>query len=355
MFQKPTLIVDPERCRRNIRRIAEKASRHNLTFRPHFKTHQSLEIGRWFRDYPIDGITVSSTSMARYFADGGWDDITIAFPFYEGMLGELKELEKEASLRLFLHHPSHASVIDAALNNPVHAYIEIDAGYGRSGISITNRKAIDELIHSIQQSDKVSFHGFYIHDGGTYQARGTEQILDRVSDSYRALQQLKADYPEAKTSLGDTPSASVLNEFDGIDEITPGNFVFYDWMQVQIGSCSPDDVAVFASLPMAQKLSNNKAIIHGGAVHMSKDFILSGEARNYGQVMLRSGNNFSELPNTFLAALSQEHGTVTGDIQAIMDSGEPVWVCPIHSCLTANLFETYHTLEGETIEKRILS
>jgi D-serine deaminase-like pyridoxal phosphate-dependent protein len=355
MFHKPALIVDPERCRQNIQRMADKAHSHNLAFRPHFKTHQSLEIGSWFRDFPIDGITVSSTSMARYFADGGWENITIAFPFYKGMLPDLEELEKRASLRLFLHHPDQPELIDSRLKNPVKAYIEIDAGYGRSGIAASDREAIDRLIESMNRTDKVRFHGFYIHDGGTYSARGKNQILDLVSDSYSALQKLKSDYPEARTSLGDTPSASVLNQFDGIDEITPGNFVFYDWMQVQIGSCTADDVAIYAALPFAQRISDRQAILHGGAVHMSKDFIMDGESRNYGQVVLRSDNSFSELPNTFLTALSQEHGTVTGDIDSIADGDTPVYICPIHSCLTANLFDHYHTPEGGTIQKRILS
>ena len=77
---KPALIVDEQRARENIRRIAERAASSGVRYRPHFKTHQSTQVGRWFRDYGVNCITVSSLSMAAYFADDGWDDITVAFP-----------------------------------------------------------------------------------------------------------------------------------------------------------------------------------------------------------------------------------------------------------------------------------
>src|SRR6476620_10300974 len=77
---RPTLLLDEARCRRNIERMASKARRSNVRFRPHFKTHQSAQIGEWFREAGVNAITVSSVKMAEYFASHGWDDITIAFP-----------------------------------------------------------------------------------------------------------------------------------------------------------------------------------------------------------------------------------------------------------------------------------
>ena len=77
---QPTLILDEARCKANIRHMCRKANDQGVVLRPHFKTHQSKIIGRWFGDMGIDKITVSSVGMARYFAEDGWKDITIAFP-----------------------------------------------------------------------------------------------------------------------------------------------------------------------------------------------------------------------------------------------------------------------------------
>ena len=79
MITKPTLCLDEAKCKTNIAFMAERAKNHDVTLRPHFKTHQCLEIGRWFKEKDITKITVSSLTMAKYFAEE-WDDITVAFP-----------------------------------------------------------------------------------------------------------------------------------------------------------------------------------------------------------------------------------------------------------------------------------
>jgi D-serine deaminase-like pyridoxal phosphate-dependent protein len=355
MVHSPILLLDKNRCRNNIKRIASKAENHGLNFRPHFKTHQSIEIGRWFRDFGIEGITVSSIGMAQYFVQDDWDDITIAFPFYQGMVDGLKELQDKAQIRLFLNREEDVSLLNSELKKSFKVYIEIDAGYGRSGISINDKDKIENLISSIDNGKHSEFHGFYIHDGGTYKAQGKAEIKEKVERSLSALRELKKLYPNAITSLGDTPSASVLEDFDGIDEITAGNLVFYDWMQVQIGSCNPNDVAVSIKAPFSQRISENKAIIHGGAVHFSKDYIEKNGSKNYGQVFLMQGNDIVPKESAMLTGLSQEHGTLSGFDPNLVDKNNCISILPIHSCLTVNLYNCYHTTDGEIIQKRILS
>ncbi len=79
-FKNPTFLINEQICLQNIHRMAEKASANHLIFRPHFKTHQSVEVGEWFSRAGVTAITVSSVSMAQQFAAAGWLDITIAFP-----------------------------------------------------------------------------------------------------------------------------------------------------------------------------------------------------------------------------------------------------------------------------------
>ena len=71
-IQTPTLILNEAIVRRNIARMADKARRSGVRFRPHFKSHQSAAIGAWFREAGTTAITVSSVRMATYFADHGW-------------------------------------------------------------------------------------------------------------------------------------------------------------------------------------------------------------------------------------------------------------------------------------------
>jgi D-serine deaminase-like pyridoxal phosphate-dependent protein len=354
MLRRPRLVLDENRCRRNIERIIKKASSSSTEFRPHFKTHQSYEIGRWFRDMGVSGITVSSPEMASYFASDGWTDITIAFPFYSGMIQHLRDLSTICSLRLFVNSIKDLEHIQESIQNPVRFYIELDTGYGRSGMSSSNPGPIHELIKASEKFPSCDFYGFYIHDGGTYAARDKKSILKIVQKSTDALQRWKKEYPSARVSLGDTPSASVMETFEGIDECTAGNLVFYDRMQVAIGSCSPDDMALFVELPIAQRFQGqNRAIVHGGAVHLSKDSIEINGNKIFGQRIDRSGNSIRLVSGSFLTALSQEHGTLSG-IDGL-DHDDSVCVAPVHSCLAVNLFSHYETLDGRIIQKKVLS
>jgi D-serine deaminase-like pyridoxal phosphate-dependent protein len=49
-----------------------------------------------------------------------------------------------------------------------------------------------------------------------------------------------------ETSIGSTPSLSnPLEGYQGITELHPGNYIFFDAMQAELGSCNYDDVAGF--------------------------------------------------------------------------------------------------------------
>ena len=358
---RPIALVDESRCKKNIQRMSRKAEELQLTFRPHFKTHQSLEIGKWFKDYPIDGITVSTPEMAGYFAAGGWKDITIAFPFFPGQLSAVNALTEICNLRLFANQKEVVTFLDKNLLRPVSLYIEIDAGYGRTGVSAENLPAIKEIMNTIRNSSKCRFHGFYIHDGRTYSARGVSEIKKQIQPALTAIKKLKCHYQEASYSLGDTPSCSVLDTFEDVDEISPGNFVFYDLMQNHIGSCNRDNIAFYVACPVAEyNQARMKMIVHGGAVHFSKDSIEADGSPSYGLVTNYYGS--SELnweDRVHLRSLSQEHGTIDlpESFKKTDFSGDSasVLVCPVHSCLSANLFNSYQTMSGRKIEKRILS
>ncbi len=352
---KPQLILDEYRCKRNIERMVQKARNHEIEFRPHFKTHQSNHVARWFRDLNVRGITVSSVDMASYFASDGWEDITIAFPFYPLQIPALKRLENHASIRLFVNSPADLHLLETELKKPFKVILEIDPGFGRSGIHYQNHSLINQMIVACNRSSIASFHGFYTHDGRTYQSRSTEQIIHSSQQVIDILSDLKKTFPTASLMMGDTPSASVRDDFGPINELSPGNFVFYDWMQVQIGSCSIDDVAMFCLLPIAQIIPDSeKAIVLGGAVHLSKDTISVNGAQSYGQAVKYQDNKIQVIEHTFASALSQEHGTITSADLSVFDN-QTILICPIHSCLTANLHDHYISTSGETIEKRILS
>ncbi len=356
---RPALVVDKEVCLNNIRVMAKKAEEKKLKFRPHFKTHQSAKIGEWFKIFGVDAITVSSVRMAEYFAANGWNDITLAFPLNLLEIEQIKRLAANIKFNVLIENKEAAEMIANKINQPLGVYIKIDTGYNRSGILSTRTGLIDNVLQTISVNKKIAFKGFITHTGDTYHAKSTNEIFSRHFDALLKMKTLKRKYkknfPGIEVSMGDTPSCSICTNFSGVDEIRPGNFVFYDLMQHDLGVCSFDDIAVRLVCPVVSKhLSRNEIVIYGGAVHLSKDSIININGKKmYGRVVIRK-NNKKELldPLNYVSKLSQEHGTIKVFQNQFKNFkiGDLVEIIPVHSCLTASEMGYYQTKEGEIIE-----
>ena len=356
---RPTLIVDKEICLNNIEIMARKAKEHHLKFRPHFKTHQAAKIGEWFKRFNVNAITVSSVRMAEYFAINGWNDITIAFPLNILEIEHVNRLAASIKINVLIENKESATVISEKSNQNLGVYIKIDTGYQRTGIVSSKTGVIDSCLSIIKKNKKITFKGFLTHTGHTYQAKSTNEIFSRHFDALLKLKSLKQkyqkDYANIEISMGDTPSSSICSNFSGIDEIRPGNFVFYDLMQHSLGVCDIEDIAVRMVCPVVSKnLSRNEIVVYGGAAHFSKDYILNTDGkRMFGRIIIKSGKEKVLLDTkNYLSKLSQEHGIlkISPNQFKNIEIGDLIEVLPVHSCLTANLMGFFQTTEGEIID-----
>jgi D-serine deaminase-like pyridoxal phosphate-dependent protein len=356
---RPTLVVDKEVCLRNLERMAKKAANLNLRFRPHFKTHQSAKIGEWFRQFGVEAITVSSVQMAGYFAAAGWKDITIAFPVNILEIENINRLAAQIKLGLLVENTEAAGFLAKHILFPVDVWVKIDTGNYRTGIDPHDAEQVEMVIQKLTEGKNLTFKGFLTHSGHTYSAHSTDEIFNRHFDALLKLKFLKQKYigqfPGVEISMGDTPAATLCTNFNGVDEIRPGNFVFYDLMQQNLGVCSFDDIAVKMVCPVVAKhLSRNEIVIHGGAVHFSKDEIRNIDGKKmFGRIIItKNGEKIMLDQMNYLSKLSQEHGIlkVAQNQFKNFNVGDLVEIIPVHSCLTANLMGHYRTTDGELIE-----
>ena len=208
-------------------------------------------VGEWFRAYGVARITVSSLEMAAYFADAGWDDITVAIPVNVREMETINALAQRVKLGLLVEHPATAVACDG---------------------------------------------------------------------------------------------------WQGVDELRPGNFVFFDLMQAQIGVCTSAEIAVAVACPiLATYPERGQVVVQGGAVHLGKEPLVEESGRVvYGYL---SAVPFgAALPTAALTGLSQEHGTLTVTDPALWPQlrvGEMAFIVPVHSCLTADLYDNYVGLDGQ--------
>ncbi|MEL7221295.1 MAG: alanine racemase, partial [Bacteroidota bacterium] len=360
MITKPTLLIDEARAKANIQKMLTKAQRNNVQLRPHFKTHQSLAVGRWFKEVGINRITVSSLSMAEYFSTE-WNDITVAFPVNILEIGTINELAGKVQLNLLLESVEAASFLAQHCKREVGIFIQIDVGYHRTGLAPDNDKKLAAILGIIDSSDQLQFKGILAHAGHTYDCRSKTAILERHQQALTIMSGLKDKlqhkYPHCIVSLGDTPSCSVADDFNGVDEIRPGNFVYYDLTQHQIGSNTLDEIAVAMACPIvALHPDRNEMVIYGGGVHFSKDRLVDeSHGTIYGRVVAEKGKTWGDvIPTMYLKKISQEHGTVAVSAAHMKNYqiGDVIMILPVHSCMAVDLMRHQEVLVSTSLKQQ---
>jgi D-serine deaminase-like pyridoxal phosphate-dependent protein len=364
------VIIDETRARANIHAMADKARRSGAAFRPHFKTHQSPVIGRWFTDEGVDRITVSSVRMAEQFAECGWTDITIAFllnPLELPRVRNLAEYLDRRGGRLGLTVDSvTAARMVSGLDVPVAVWLKVDTGYGRTGIRWDDHQKLHAVLAQCRGMTVAA--GLLTHSGHSYEARGDGRITEIHNETIARMNAARENcaQPDLALSFGDTPCCSVIDDLSACDEIRPGNFVFYDLMQLQIGSCTGAQLAAAAVCPVVGIYSErNQVVVHGGAVHLSTESLQLEDGRKiYGipgslemQERSAEGDPGSAgldrvLNKAALVSLSQEHGVIEcapdsfSRLFGNLEIGDLVVVWPVHSCLMCDLQRDLSALPG---------
>jgi D-serine deaminase-like pyridoxal phosphate-dependent protein len=357
-IEKPTLLLDPIRVQKNIQRMAEKARTQGIRFRPHFKTHQSEQIGEWFREQNVSAITVSSVDMALYFANDGWRDITIAFPVNWRQLEKLWSLAQSTRLGLLVESSESAAWLEENLSIPVNIWIEVDEGSGRSGLPWDDPKGILNLVEVVCHSSHHHFAGLLTHAGRIYGSRSVDEIEQVYSQTVARMNMVR-DFLSAnqlgkcEVSIGDTPGCSLISNLGKVDEIRPGNFVFFDAQQLRLGSCQAEDIGVVLACPVVARYpARGEVVIYGGAIHLSKDSLIEQGKPTYGLVVEPGDKGWGDpIPGAYVARLSQEHGVVHLPEPYIhqVSVGDVILIVPAHSCLSVSALSEYHTLDGEII------
>ena len=341
----PALLLDLERLEANLRRMSDRARRLGVHLRPHIKTHKCVEIGRRQAALGARGLTVSTLYEARVLADHGFDDLTWAFPLIPSRLGEAMELADRIELGLVLDSMAALETLEGA-GRPARALIKVDCGYHRAGVDPVGREVL-ELARRLATSSRLTFGGLLTHSGHAYTqdrltvARQERDVMVACAERLRA-----AGIAVPLVSVGSTPAMTAVDHLEGVDEARPGNYALFDHTQSVLGSCEPRNcaVTVLASV-VSRPAGAAHAVIDAGALAMSQDPGPAGDG--FGPVFADYYSGTLD-PGLRLAALSQEHGFLSGRPPI----GHKVRILPNHSCHTVAQFDEYHVVRGDEVVDR---
>lgn len=361
-IKTPSLVLDVERVRRNARRMAERMSAMDAMLRPHVKTHKCVEVARLQTEGHFGGITVSTLAEAKAFAAGGFTDITYAVPIEPGKFSEAVELARTlnrfALITDDVETPRPLSDAARRAGVKLDLFLKVDCGYHRCGVEPEQPEALD-IPRLITDSPGLRFAGILTHAGHSYHARSIEELRDvarHERDSMRGFaERLRDSGIEVPcVSIGSTPTATQFQHLEGVDEVRPGNYIFFDAFQAALGSCSFSDCAltVLASV-IHRDRRRRKVVLDAGAIALSKDrgAIEFDESCGFGRVLDLAGDD----TGLRVDSLSQEHGTVKVDDERTLDRlrvGARVRVLANHSCLTAAQHSHYNVIENHRVVER---
>ena len=356
----PSVVVDEARARANIGAMVAKAAASGVRLRPHFKTHANVGVGRWFREAGVAQATVSSLAMAAQFAGDGWHDLTLARLVDPRELPDLATLarrlvDRGGGLGLVVDTPETAVAVRREVGTSAPLWLKVDIGYGRSGV------VWDDVQRLRAVAGAADFTGLLTHAGHSYHTPRAQLPTLFAETAERLAAARVAIGGALLLSVGDTPTCTAVEVFTGVDEVRPGNFVFFDLMQLEAGVCEEAALAAALACPvLAVDAARRRLVLHGGAVHLSKEALDTAAGPVYGRLGTATAESFGRLLDTaVVTSLTQEHGIVTVDppswdhLTAGLQPGDRVLVFPVHSCLTCHQHDAMVTLPGAVLPRYV--
>jgi D-serine deaminase-like pyridoxal phosphate-dependent protein len=363
----PALLLDLDILEKNLGMMQELAQKHKVSLRPHIKTHKCVEIAQKQQSLGGKGITVSTFYEIGEFAKAGFNDITWAFPLPPVYAAKAVEIGQKITLRLVVDSVEAGNALAhaaASSANPVHVWLKVDCGYHRAGVDPSGKFAI-ELARSLAKYPKFIFDGILTHAGHSYLANSTQQIA-AIAEQERSTmvnfaQRLdKEGIKVPAVSIGSTPTAVLAGSLEGISEIRPGNYCFFDYTQVQLGVCGVGSCAltvlagIISHQPGASHFVTDAGALalskDSGAVHLHNDMGMGIIFEDYDRKRLYAHMDLQ------MQSLSQEHGIVAVDSRSAIDGrfkvGERIRILEHHSCLAAANFDYYNVMRGNEIVDR---
>lgn len=344
----PAVVVDLDVMERNLARMKDYCQQHGLRLRPHTKTHKIPTLAHRQLQSGAAGITVAKLGEAEVMIESGITDILIAYPILgQPKAKRLAELAERANVTVSLDSEEVARGISKQAEERgvrIRILIEVDVGFRRCGAS--NEQEAVALARKVLELRGLEYHGLMFYPGhflvnAKERRRLLEEVNVRLHRIYEAFEQ--AGIPIATVSGGSTPTAYMSHEFQGVNEIRPGIYIFNDRNMVGLGVAQIEDCALSVIVTVVSTAVPGRAIVDGGSKTFSSDRYLAGDGRGYGIV---KGD-----PEAEFEAMSEEHGHLSINRSSRQYRiGERLTITPNHVCSAINMHDEIYGIRGERVE-----
>jgi D-serine deaminase-like pyridoxal phosphate-dependent protein len=350
----PYLLIDGPKMEKNMRKMADVARENGVTLRPHVKTHKIPGIAREQLEAGAAGITVAKVSEAEVMADGGMEDIFIAYPLVtEAKIRRAIRLGERVRLVVGVDSLEGVRRLSAvAEDRALEVRIEVDTGLRRTGVPYDEAVELAGEIEAIRNLDLT---GIYTYRGAVLAGSKTLELEKAGLEEGQIMVSLADQMRERgigvdDISVGSTPTAEYVAKVEGVTEIRPGTYVFYDRMQARLGACSLDECAAVVVCTVVSRPTPDLAVIDGGSKTFATDVVPGAEPlslEGYGHVV--------GYLDAVLERLTEEHGMLSVDEDCDLEVGDTLQIIPNHICSTVNLHDEVYLVgeDGGVEETRV--
>lgn len=326
----PVLVVDVDALQRNVDEMASYAATAGVALRPHAKTHKTPPIADLQRAAGAVGLTVATVAEAEVFAAAGHTDLFVAYPVWldAARTRRVRDLLGCADLTLGLDSVDAALRLAAQLGDDaarVRVRIEVDSGLRRSGVAPEDAGEVaDVATHAGLVVDGVfTFPGHSYSPGVQDDVAGQE--ADALSRAAAALRRRGLD--PVSVSGGSTPTAA-HSRTDTLTELRPGVYVFGDAQQWELGTTTPDRIAL-TCLATVVSHAGGQVVLDSGSKAIGAD--RAPWATGHGRLL--------DHPDARIVHLSEHHAVVAWETGPLPPLGTRLRVVPNHVCTAVNLVD----------------
>jgi len=339
----PALLVDKGLVSHNITAAIDYAGGVDH-FRPHVKTHKTLEVAELQLAAGITRYKCATIPEAEMLGMAEAPDVLIAYQPHGPKIHRVASLIKtypSTTYSVLIDHPQVATAVQEVMEAhdiALDIYIDVDNGNHRTGIPTRH---VDELIDHIKTLSHLRVRGLHCYDGHIRMSDITTRTTS-VNEARQEVLQLRADLSSSlgyklDLVMGGSPSFSIHKDHSDVTS-SPGTWIFWDARYADDYPEQPFAKAAILATRVISKLDSHTYCLDLGHKSVASEM-------PYPRVEFLDGESISQTGH------SEEHMVVQVEAADSLEIGEVLLAYPYHICPTVALYDAYHVVEdGQIID-----
>ena len=342
----PAAVVDVDVMAANLEKLSRYVTQHRLSLWPHTKTHKTPELAREQLRHGASGLTVATLHEAEVMSTQTRNILLAYPPVGYPKLERLIPLAEKTDLTIAIDSRESLHGVQRALHNTgasVNVLVELDVGMHRVGVPSPEDAVA--LAREVADSARTRYAGVLFYPGHIREAVAQQKY---VIDTTRALINefisalFEAGLAPVRVSGGSTPTAYASHQFDVVNEIRPGTYIFNDRTTAAMGACAWSECAYSVLSTVVSTSVSGQAVVDAGSKAIFKEELRGTDAPGFGALL--------DMPDVIVKSMSEEHGILDlskSDFRPRV--GDRVRIVPNHVCVSVNLHERLWLCRGSDV------